>query len=149
MQQFQEERLWAGAKSLLSLNMLIDETVQYALQRQLFGATLADQQWVQFKLAEAKTEVECLRALVYRAADLYLAGQDVTELASMVKLKSGRLGHDVAHTCMQFWGGMGFTWENRISRAYRDGRLGSIGGGADEVMMGIIARYMGMSKKRP
>jgi citronellyl-CoA dehydrogenase len=149
MMQFQEERLWAGSKGLLSLNMLIDETVAYAQQRQLFGATLADQQWVQFKLAEAKTEVECLRALVYRACDLYVAGQDVTELASMVKLKAGRLGHDVASTCLQFWGGMGFTWDNRISRAYRDGRLGSIGGGADEVMLGIIARYMGMAKKRP
>ncbi len=149
MMQFQEERLWAGAKGLLSLNILIDETVAYAQQRQLFGSTLAEQQWVQFKLAEAKTEVECLRALVYRAGDLYVSGQDVTELASMVKLKAGRLGHDVAHTCLQFWGGMGFTLENRISRAYRDGRLGSIGGGADEVMLGIIARYMGMNKKRP
>ena len=149
MMQFQEERLWAGAKGLLSLNMLIDETVAYAQQRQLFGSTLAEQQWVQFKLAEAKTEVECLRALVYRACDLYMSGEDVTELASMVKLKAGRLGHDVAHTCLQFWGGMGFTLENRIARAYRDGRLGSIGGGADEVMLGIIARYMGMNKKRP
>ena len=85
--------------------------------------------------------------LVYRAGDLYVSGQDVTELASMVKLKAGRLGHDVAHTCLQFWGGMGFTWENRIARAYRDGRLGSIGGGADEVMLGIIARYMGLLKR--
>jgi citronellyl-CoA dehydrogenase len=147
MMQFQEERLWAGAKGLLSLNRLIDETVAWTLERKLFGATLADQQWVQFKLAEAKTEVECLRALVYRAGDLYVSGQDVTELASMVKLKAGRLGHDVAHTCLQFWGGMGFTLENRVARAYRDGRLGSIGGGADEVMLGIIARYMGMAKK--
>jgi citronellyl-CoA dehydrogenase len=55
----------------------------------------------------------------------------------------------VAHTCLQFWGGMGFTLENRVARAYRDGRLGSIGGGADEVMLGIIARYMGLAKKRP
>ena len=48
---------------------------------------------------------------------------------------------------MQFWGGMGFTWENRVSRLFRDGRLGSIGGGADEVMLGIIAKTMGMAKK--
>ncbi len=103
----------------------------------------------QTKLAEVKTEVECLRALTYRACDLYVSGQDVTELASMAKLKAGRLGREVADTCLQFWGGMGFTWENKVSRAYRDGRLGSIGGGADEVMLGIIARYMGMAKKRP
>ncbi len=149
MMQFQEERLWAAAKALLSLNKLIEVTVEWAQQRKLFGATLADQQWVQFKLAEVKTEVECLRALTYRACDLYVSGQDVTELASMAKLKAGRLGREVADTCLQFWGGMGFTWENKVSRAYRDGRLGSIGGGADEVMLGIIARYMGMAKKRP
>ena len=149
MMQFQEERLWAAAKGLISLNQLIEVTVEWAQERKLFGSTLADQQWVQFKLAELKTEVECLRALTYRACDLYVSGQDVTELASMAKLKAGRLGREVADTCLQFWGGMGFTWENKVSRAYRDGRLGSIGGGADEVMLGIIAKHMGIAKRRP
>ena len=147
MMQFQEERLWAAASGLISLNKLIEITVEWAQQRKLFGSTLADQQWVQFKLAEVKTEVECLRALTYRACDLYVSGQDVTELASMAKLKAGRLGREVADTCLQFWGGMGFTWENKVSRAYRDGRLGSIGGGADEVMLSIIAKHMGIAKK--
>ena len=102
---------------------------------------------MQFTLAELKTEVECLRALTYRACDLYVAGQDVTELASMAKLKAGRLLRSVPDGCLQFWGGMGFTLENRVSRMYRDGRLASIGGGADEVMMGIIAKAMGTLKK--
>ena len=48
----------------------------------------------------------------------------------------------VPDACLQYWGGMGYTWENPVSRHYRDGRLGSIGGGADEVMLGIIAKYM-------
>ena len=147
MQHFQEERLWGAATCIQGFINAIDWTMEWAQQRQLFGATLADQQWVQFKLAEVKTEVECLRALVYRACDMYVAGQDVLELASMAKLKAGRLGRLVPDTCMQFWGGMGFIWENRISRLYRDGRLGSIGGGADEVMLGIIAKTMGMARK--
>ena len=46
----------------------------------------------------------------------------------------------------RFWGGMGYTWENKVARMFRDGRLASIGGGADEVMMGIIARIMGVAK---
>ena len=66
----------------------------------------------------------------------------------MAKLKSGRLTREVADTCLQFWGGMGFTWENPISKVYRDGRLGSIGGGADEIMLGIICKKMGMITKR-
>jgi citronellyl-CoA dehydrogenase len=147
MQQFQEERLWAAASALVALDNCIRWTIEWAQERKLFGAALSDQQWVQFKLAELKTEVEALRALTYRACDLYVQGQDVLELASMAKLKAGRLYRQVPDTCLQFWGGMGFTWENKVSRMYRDGRLASIGGGADEVMMGILARLMGVAKR--
>ena len=147
MQQFQEERLWCAASCLQSLSNCVAWTVDWAQQRKLFGAALADQQWVQFKLAEMKTEVESLRALTYRACDLYVQGQDVTELASMAKLKAGRLNRLVPDTCLQFWGGMGYTLENKVARMFRDGRLASIGGGADEVMMGIIAKIMGIAKR--
>jgi len=148
MMQFQEERLWAAASCIQSLSNCVQWTVEWAHERKLFGATLADQQWVQFKLAEMKTEVESLRAMTYRACELYVQGQDVTELASMAKLKAGRLNRLVPDTCLQFWGGMGYTWENKVARMFRDGRLASIGGGADEVMMGIIAKYMGLVKSK-
>jgi citronellyl-CoA dehydrogenase len=147
MQQFQEERLWAAASCLVSLSNCIQWTIDWAQERKLFGASLADQQWVQFKLAEFKTEVESLRALTYRACDLYVQGEDVLELASMAKLKAGRLNRLIPDGCLQFWGGMGFTLENKVSRMYRDGRLGSIGGGADEVMLGILAKIMGIAKR--
>ena len=149
MQQFQEERLWAAASTLQGLNNCIQDTIGWAQERRLFGASLADQQWVQFKLAEMKTEVEALRALTYRACELYVQGQDVTELASMAKLMAGRLNRSVPDGCLQFWGGMGYAWESRISRAYRDGRLASIGGGADEVMLGILSKIMGIAKRKP
>ncbi len=147
MQQFQEERLWCAASTLQSLTNCIAWTVEWAQDRKLFGAALADQQWVQFKLAELKTEVESLRALTYLAVEHYVAGEDVTEWATMAKLKAGRLNRIVPDTCLQFWGGMGFTWENKVSRMYRDGRLASIGGGADEVMMGILSKIMGIAKR--
>ena len=63
--------------------------------------------------------------------------------ASMAKLKAGRLIREVSDSCLQYWGGMGFMWDNPISQVYRDGRLLSIGGGADEVMLGIITKMMG------
>ncbi|MBK6614524.1 acyl-CoA dehydrogenase family protein [Ottowia sp.] len=147
MQQFQEERLWAAANSLSTLDACIRETIDWARERRMFGGTLLDQQWVQFKLVELQTEVEALRALTWAAGERYVQGQDVLQWASMAKLKAGRLMRQVADTCLQFWGGMGFTWENRVSRLYRDGRLASIGGGADEVMMGIIAKTMGMARR--
>jgi citronellyl-CoA dehydrogenase len=75
---------------------------------------------------------------------MYVAGEDVTELASMAKLKSGRLRREVSDACLQYWGGMGFMNETSISRSYRDTRLGSIGGGADEIMLSIICKHMGI-----
>ena len=142
MMQFQEERLWAAANAIQSLTNCIEETIEYTRERQIFGKSVLDNQVVHFKLAELKTEVESLRALVNLATEKYIAGQDVTEWASMAKLKSSRLLRSVPDGCMQYWGGMGYTWDNRVSRLYRDGRLASIAGGADEVMLGIIAKYM-------
>jgi len=142
MMQFQEERLWAAANAIQGLANCVEETIAYARERQIFGKSVLDNQVVHFKLAELKTEIEALRGLVYMATEKYVAGQDVTEWASMAKLKSSRLLRTVPDACMQYWGGMGYTWDNRVSRLYRDGRLASIAGGADEVMLGIIAKYM-------
>ena len=66
----------------------------------------------------------------------------------LAKLTAGRLAREVTDKCLQFWGGMGYMWESRISRAYRDARLGSIGGGADEIMLTIIGKHMGILPKR-
>ncbi|HKX43110.1 MAG TPA: acyl-CoA dehydrogenase family protein [Burkholderiaceae bacterium] len=142
MMQFQEERLWAAANAIQGLLNCIEETIAYARERTIFGKSVLDNQVVHFKLAELKTEVESLRGLVYMATEKYIAGQDVTEWASMAKLKSSRLLRIVPDACMQYWGGMGYTWDNRVSRLYRDGRLASIAGGADEVMLGIISKSM-------
>lgn len=143
MMQFQEERLWAAASSLRGFDRLIDLTIDYTRQRQAFGKSVLDNQVVHFRLAELRTEVEALRALTWRAVEMYVQGQDVTRLASMAKLKCGRLAREIADSCLQYWGGMGFTADNPISQAYRDGRLTSIGGGADEVMLGIICKLEG------
>jgi citronellyl-CoA dehydrogenase len=144
MQQFQEERLWAVASSWPGMMRTLSDTIEYIRERRMFGQSVLDFQYVHFRLAELKTEIEALRALLHSACERYVAGEDVTELASMAKLKSGRLKREVSDSCLQYWGGMGFTWDNPVSRAYRDGRLGSIGGGADEVMLGIICKYMGI-----
>lgn len=143
MLQFQEERLWAAVNALKGLDRLIDLTIEYTRERKTFGAPVLDNQVVHFRLAELRTEVEALRALSWSAVEQYIAGRDVTRLASMAKLKAGRLMREVADSCLQYWGGMGYTWDNPVSRFFRDGRLGSIGGGADEIMLGIIAKLEG------
>ncbi len=147
MQQFQEERLWVAASSLKALDRLIDLTIEYTRERKAFGKSVLDNQAVHFRLAELRTEVEALRALTWQAVEDYVGGNDATRLASMAKLKSGRLYREVADACLQYWGGMGFTADNPISRAYRDGRLGSIGGGADEVMLEILCKLEGTAPR--
>jgi citronellyl-CoA dehydrogenase len=150
MMQFQEERLFAASNSIMGLEHVINETINYARERKVFGMSLIDNQSVHFRLAELQTEVEALRALTYRACEMYINGKDVLQLASMAKLKVGRLTREVADSCLQYWGGNGFMWENPAGQLYRDGRLGSIGGGADEIMLGIICKTMNIlpGKKR-
>lgn len=143
MLQFQEERLYAAASSLKSFDRLIDLTIDYTRQRTTFGRPVLDNQVVHFRLAELRTEVEALRALTWSAIERYVAGADVTRLASMAKLKTGRLAREITNSCLQYWGGMGYTADNPVSRAWRDTRLVSIGAGADEIMLGIIAKLEG------
>ncbi len=148
MVQFQEERMYAAAMSLVGMETCINQTIDYCRERETFGQPLIHNQVIHFRMAELQTEVEALRAMVYQACEGYLNGEDMTRLASMAKLKSGRLTREVSDSCLQYWGGMGFMWDNQIARFYRDNRLGSIGGGADEIMLGIICKYMDILPKR-
>jgi citronellyl-CoA dehydrogenase len=143
MQQFQEERLWGAISAVVGMERLIDETAEYTRERKVFGRPLLDNQIIHFKLAELRTEIELVRSLCYRACEEYLDGQDVTMLASMAKLKAGRMMRQVTDGCLQYWGGAGYLWEAPTARAFRDARLASIGGGADEVMLQIISKGMG------
>ena len=145
MQQFQEERMFATAIGIKGLEVVVQATIDYTRERQAFGAALLDNQVIHFRLAELQTEIEALRALLYRTVGLYDIHQndkEVVKLASMCKLKAGRLAREVTDACLQYWGGMGYAWESVVSRFYRDFRLASIGGGADEIMLGIICKLM-------
>ena len=150
MLQFQEERIFCAASGLGGMSKCVELTIDYARSRMIYGKPLLDQQVVHFRMAELMTEIEALRGMTYLACEQHIAGENVTMLASMAKLKAGRLMREVTDSCLQYWGGQGFTWDNPIARAYRDGRLASIGGGADEVMLGIICKIMGTipTKKR-
>ena len=150
MEQFQVERLVAALGAYSAGEKAVRDTIQYCQERQVFGKPLIGNQWIQFKLGELLTELEALRQLNYHCASLIeanAAGTEVTKIASMCKLKAGRLAREVADTCLQFYGGMGYMEETPISRYFRDARLMSIGGGADEVMLGIIAKLENMNPR--
>jgi citronellyl-CoA dehydrogenase len=150
MLQFQKERLVGSMMAVTGAEQCLRMTIEYCRQRQTFGRPLIDNQWIHFKLSELISEVEFLRQMCYHCARKLIAGEDFTREASMAKLKAGRLVREVADWCMQFHGGMGYMEEYPMARYFRDSRLLSIGGGADEMMLGIIAKYEGIlpGKKR-
>ena len=143
MEQFQIERLWGALNCGAMAQRAIDHTITYTRERQAFGRSILDNQWVHYRLAELQTEVEALRSLSWRGVEMVVRGEDATRLATMAKLKAGRTIREVTDGCLQFWGGMGYVMDSPISRMWRDGRLTSIGGGADEVMLQILCKFMG------
>lgn len=144
MKQFQKERLVGSVMAVTAAEKTIRMTIDYCRQRKVFGKPLVENQWIYFRLCELLTELEALRQLNYHCTRLLVAGEDMTRQVSMAKLKAGRLVREVADTCVQFHGGMGYAEEYPMARYYRDARLLSIGAGADEVMLNIIAKYEGL-----
>lgn len=147
MEQFQYERLWGALNAGAMAQRAIDMTVAYTRERKAFGRPLLDNQWLHYRLAEMETEVAALRALSWQGVETVVRGEDATRIATMAKLKAGRLIREVADGCLQFWGGMGYTMDSLIGRIFRDGRVTSIGGGADEVMLQILCKFMGTFPK--
>lgn len=139
MSQFIIERMWATYGTVPGCQLALDRTREYLSQRQVFGKPLLKHQYVQFKLAELAAEVDMLREYNHVIAERYDRGEDVTRMATIAKFKAGRLHREVADWVLQFHGGIGYMEETWTSRFLRDGRLLSIGAGADEVMLQVLA----------
>jgi citronellyl-CoA dehydrogenase len=140
MQQFQDERLVAAYQMVGAMETAIARTAEYLGERRAFGSTLRANQYLGYSLAELLSEVEMLREYNYAAARAATAGHDVTRYATIAKLHCGRMARRVADTCLQFHGGLGYMEEHWTARFFRDTRLWSIGGGADEIMLRTLAR---------
>lgn len=143
MQQFQHERFSALPMAYIAAKDIIDMTVEYIRERVVFGKPLIKRQVLQHRLAEWLTDIECLRALSYQVVEMKEAGLDATREITMGKLKGANLLQDVAAGCIQMYGGMGYMNEMLITRYYRDARIISVGGGANEIMSEVIAKLEG------
>jgi len=145
MVQFQAERLITVYRHIGSIDQALRRTRDYLAQREAFGRPLLVNQHLQFALAELSARHDMLKHYAYAAADAVERGEDATRFATVAKLMGARLQREVADTCLQFHGGIGYMAEHWTSRFYRDTRLDSIGAGADEVMLRILARMDGFS----
>ncbi|MFT3855259.1 MAG: acyl-CoA dehydrogenase family protein [Ilumatobacteraceae bacterium] len=140
MAQFMVERMWAAYTTVGACLTALERTRAYVGERQAFGGPLLANQYIQYRLAELAAEVDLLRTYNIACADAYVHGEDTRRSATIAKLKSGRLAREVADWCLQFHGGAGYMEETWTARFLRDNRLIGIGGGADEVMLRVLAQ---------
>jgi citronellyl-CoA dehydrogenase len=143
MAQFVKERMVVNYSAIGGAELAIERTARYLRERVVFGQPLLQHQHLQMRLAELVAELDLLRQYNYTVAEAYRRGEDATWMASVAKLKSGRLVRQIADECVQMHGGMGYAEDLWVARYFRDSRLGSIGGGADEVMLRTLARMSG------
>ena len=143
MQQFQHERFACLPMTYVSLRNTINMTLEHLRSRVVFGKPLIAKQVLRHRLAQWLTEIEALESLTYHIVRMKSEGIDATKEISMGKLLAGQLSNKVTGGCLQMYGGLGFTNEMKISRAFRDSRLTAIGGGANEVMCEIIGKMEG------
>jgi len=142
MTELAQERLVQAVRAIASSEAALQWTIDYTVQRKMFGQTLADFQNTQFKLAEMKADLVMQRVFVDRCIELHLKGALDAVDAAMAKLVSTELQGRVMDQCLQLFGGWGYMTEYPIARAFVDARLGRIGGGSVEVMKQIIARSL-------
>jgi citronellyl-CoA dehydrogenase len=145
MQQFQHERFSSLPGGYIATQDMIDMTVKHIRERIVFGKPLISKQVLRHRIADWLTEIECMKQLTYHIVRMKMEGLDVTREVSMGKLFAAQLAQKVADGCLQMYGGLGYMNEMLISRYYRDARLFSIGGGANEVLREIISRTEGIA----
>jgi len=142
MTQLAGERLIQAIRAVSASEAAIEWTLAYAVDRKMFGQTLADFQNTRFSLANLHAQVLAQRVFVDRCMQLHAVGKlDAVDAASC-KLVTTDLQFKVMDECLQFFGGWGYMWEYPIARAFADARMCRIGGGTAEVMKQIIANSL-------
>jgi len=133
-------RVGIGALSVGLAQAALEEAIRYAKERQTFGAPLVDHQAIQWMVADAATQIQTARMMVYYAAWLKGEGRPFTTEASMAKLNATEMAELVCRNAIQILGGYGYSREYPVERIYRDARLMTIGEGTSEVQRMVIAR---------
>jgi len=144
MQNFQGERLVAAIAGVAGSQLLWDDAYRYGMERHVFGKPVAKFQVWKHQLVDLLTQIEAARWLTYRCVDLHNRQQACVKEISMAKLFVGELANRVADRCVQIHGGYGYIDEYPCSRAFRDVRVLTIGGGTSEIMKEIIAKCVGL-----
>jgi citronellyl-CoA dehydrogenase len=142
MNQFQDERMVPVVMGPVGARRLWELTLDHARQRVAFGKPLSQMQVNRFKFVEMMIQITAAEELARRCIAKFTRGDDIALDVSMAKVFIANMKQYVATTCVQLFGGAGYIWENPAARAYVDWRLGTIGGGSDEVMKEVVAKQL-------
>jgi alkylation response protein AidB-like acyl-CoA dehydrogenase len=135
-------RIGIGALSIGLAQAAFEESIRYAKERYTFGQPLSEHQAIQWMLAEAATEIQSARLMIYHAAWLKSLGRPFTKEAAMAKMFATEMSERVCRNAIQIHGGYGYSREYPVERIYRDARLMTIGEGTSEVQRMVIARHI-------
>jgi len=142
MNQFQDERMVPVVMGPIGARRLWELTLDHARQRVAFGKPLSQMQVNRFKFVEMMIQITAAEGMARRCIEKYTAGEDITLDVSMAKVFIANMRQYVSTTCLQLFGGAGYIWENPAARSFVDSRLGTIGGGSDEVMKEVVAKIL-------
>src|SRR2546422_1034163 len=135
-------RIGIGAQMIGVARGALQAALKYVTERQQFGHPIGDFQAVQFQLAQAATELEAARLMVYNAARLEDAGDPYTMQAAMAKLFSSQVAERVTSLCVELFGGDGYPKEYPVEKFYRDAKIGTIYEGTSNMQLYTIAKQL-------
>lgn len=137
-----EGRIGIGAQMIGVAQGALDAAIAYIQERRQFGKELADFQAIQFQVAQAATELEAARLMVYNAARLKDAGHDIARQGAMAKLYSSQVCERVTSLCVELFGGYGYTTDYPVEKFYRDAKIGTIYEGTSNMQLQTIAKSL-------
>ncbi len=135
-------RIGIGAQMIGVARGALDAALRYVQERHQFGKPVAEFQAVQFQLAQAATELEAARLMVYNAARMRDAGVEYTREAAMAKLLSSQVAERVTSLCVELFGGYGYTKEYPVEKFWRDAKIGAIYEGTSNMQLQTIAKLL-------
>jgi alkylation response protein AidB-like acyl-CoA dehydrogenase len=137
-----EGRIGIGAQMIGVAQGALDAAVAYVKERQQFGKSLSEFQGIQFQLAQAATELEAARLMVYNAARMDDAGEDIAQVGAMAKLLSSQVAERVTSLAVELFGGYGYTKDYPVEKFYRDAKIGTIYEGTSNMQLSTIAKTL-------
>jgi alkylation response protein AidB-like acyl-CoA dehydrogenase len=142
METLNEGRVGIGAQMIGIAQGALTAATAYVKERKQFGKAIADNQGIQFQLAQAATELEAARLLVYNTARLKDAGHDIVREGAMAKLFASQVCGSVTSLCVELFGGYGYTKDYPVEKFYRDAKIGTIYEGTSNMQLQTIAKWL-------